>query len=169
MATPKAKANKPLTAQQSRFVDEYVKDQNAKQAAIRAGYSPKTAETQGSRLCRNAQVRAEIDRRLNKVADDCDVQAADILNELKLIGHSDPAKVLGPNGYLLPLNEMPEEIRRCIASVDMGGDGGTKIRFWPKTTALELLGKYRKLWTDKVLTEQVTRIVVENPFAGGDE
>jgi phage terminase small subunit len=39
-----------LTARQERFVDEYLVDLNAKQAAIRAGYSPKSAHVEGSRL-----------------------------------------------------------------------------------------------------------------------
>jgi len=45
-----------LTLKQPRFVAEYLKDLNATQAAIRAGYSRKTAEVQGSRLLRNALV-----------------------------------------------------------------------------------------------------------------
>jgi phage terminase small subunit len=51
---------KPLPPNQSRFVEEYLVDLNAKQAAIRAGYSPKTAEVQGARLLRNAKVVAAI-------------------------------------------------------------------------------------------------------------
>jgi phage terminase small subunit len=51
-----------LTPKQARFVEEYLVDLNAKQAAIRAGYSPKTAEVQGCRLLRNVQVAAAIQR-----------------------------------------------------------------------------------------------------------
>ena len=46
-----------LTPKQARFVEEYLIDLNGKQAAIRAGYSPGTAEVQASRLLRNAKVR----------------------------------------------------------------------------------------------------------------
>ena len=49
-----------LTPRQARFVDEYLIDLNATQAAIRAGYSPKTAQVQGSRLLLNVMVRAAI-------------------------------------------------------------------------------------------------------------
>jgi phage terminase small subunit len=49
-----------LTAKQARFVEEYLCDLNATQAAIRAGYSPKTATVQGSRLLTNAKVAAAI-------------------------------------------------------------------------------------------------------------
>jgi hypothetical protein len=44
---------------------------------------------------------------------------------------------------------MPEDIRRSIASVKFSGDGGTEVKFWSKNQALELLGKYRAMWTDK--------------------
>src|SRR5271167_3160732 len=47
-----------LTPKQARFVEEYIVDLNGKQAAIRAGYSPRTAEVQSSRLLRNAKVDA---------------------------------------------------------------------------------------------------------------
>ena len=53
-----------LSPKQQRFADEYLIDLNATQAAIRAGYSPKSAEQQGSRLLRNAKVRAYIDERM---------------------------------------------------------------------------------------------------------
>lgn len=49
-----------LTPRQQAFVDEYLVDLNATQAAIRSGYSPKTANEQGARLLANASVRAAI-------------------------------------------------------------------------------------------------------------
>jgi len=52
-----------LTAKQSRFIDEYLIDLNGAQAAIRAGYSPKCAKEQASRLLTYAHVQAEIEER----------------------------------------------------------------------------------------------------------
>lgn len=49
------------TTKQQRFIDEYLIDFNATQAAIRAGYSQNTAKQQGSRLLSNVDVRAAID------------------------------------------------------------------------------------------------------------
>ena len=57
---PPSRSAAGLNARQARFVAEYLVDLNGKQAAIRAGYSPKTAETCGPRLLRNVQVAAAV-------------------------------------------------------------------------------------------------------------
>ena len=49
-----------LTPKQAQFAGEYLADHNATQAAIRSGYSERTAKQQGSRLLTNVDVRAEI-------------------------------------------------------------------------------------------------------------
>ena len=53
-----------LTAKQKRFCDEYLIDLNATQAAIRAGYSPKTAAASAARLLRNVKVQEYIAQRM---------------------------------------------------------------------------------------------------------
>jgi len=53
----------PLNARQSRFVNEYLVDMNATNAAVRAGYSPKTAKSQASRLLTNVYLKTEIQMR----------------------------------------------------------------------------------------------------------
>jgi len=58
-----------LTIKQQRFVEEYLKDFNATQAAIRAGYSVKTAAEQGVRLLKYAKVKAVIDEGLKRMRD----------------------------------------------------------------------------------------------------
>ena len=50
-----------MNAKQKRFVEEFLIDLNGKQAAIRAGYSARTAEVQASRLLSNAKVKAAVD------------------------------------------------------------------------------------------------------------
>ena len=52
-----------MTAKQMRFCDEYLVDLNATQAAIRAGYSEKTARSQGQRLLTNVDIQKEIEKR----------------------------------------------------------------------------------------------------------
>jgi len=75
-----------LTAKQDLFVDEYLVDLNATQAAIRAGYSPRTATMQGSRLLTKANVSAAVAERRDQVARELEVTRERIAQELSGIG-----------------------------------------------------------------------------------
>lgn len=80
-----------LTPKQRRFVEQYLVDLNGKQAAIRTGYSPKTAEVQASRLLSKAKVRAEVAKRQGKISEKLEVSAESIKAELAKIGFANMA------------------------------------------------------------------------------
>lgn len=82
-----------LTPRQHRFIDEYLIDLNATQAAIRAGYSAKTAEQQGPRLLGNVGVAAAIKAAQAKRAEKLELTAASIAKQL--IAIADKAKAYG--------------------------------------------------------------------------
>ncbi len=75
-----------LSEKQKRFVAEYLIDLNATQAAIRAGYSAKTAQQQGSRLLSNVVVQEELSRQQSKVAERLEISKERIVDELAKIG-----------------------------------------------------------------------------------
>lgn len=77
-----------LTDKQEIFCLEYLKDLNGKQAAIRAGYSEKTAQEHSSRMLTNVKVQARIQVLKEKRAERCEITADMILNELAAIGFS---------------------------------------------------------------------------------
>ena len=72
-----------LTPLQGRFVDEYLTDLNGKQAAIRAGYSARSAEVTASRLLSNAKVAAAVAEAQSKIAERNEVTQDWIIAELK--------------------------------------------------------------------------------------
>ncbi|MNE91226.1 Terminase small subunit [compost metagenome] len=72
-----------LTAKQELFVQEYLKDLNATQAAIRAGYSPNTASETGYENLRKPQIAAEIEKRQAKIGADNEITVEWILGEIK--------------------------------------------------------------------------------------
>lgn len=140
-----------LTPKQARFVDEYLKDVNASQAAIRAGYSAKTANQQGPRLLENPEIQAAIDAAKLARADRTQVDADFVLARLVEEANADIKDVFGPKGDLLPVDQWPEIFRTgLVQSVDSesikldGVEIGKvrKIRFKDRTRILELIGKH---------------------------
>jgi hypothetical protein len=89
-----AALERPLTPRQARFVAEYLIDLNATQAAIRAGYSAKTAEQQGPRLLGYAQVAAAIQKAQAKRAEQTEITAEEVLRQWWAIATADPNELI---------------------------------------------------------------------------
>ena len=71
-----------ISAKRLKFIAEYLKDNNATQAAIRAGYSARTSRTTSARLMADVNIKAEVDRRRAAIAKKDDIDAAWVLREL---------------------------------------------------------------------------------------
>ena len=107
-----------FTKKNKRFCEEYVIDLNGKQAAIRAGYSEKTAEQQASRLLRNVKVKdciktlqAEIVERNKITIDEC-------VSTLASMSRFDIIDLYNDDGTLKPLKDIPKEARLVIEGLD---------------------------------------------------
>lgn len=85
-----------MTPKQATFAREYAIDKNATQAAIRAGYSAKTAKQQGQRLLTNVDVRAEVERTLAKGAERVELTVASV--SAKLLALADKAEGMDGSG-----------------------------------------------------------------------
>lgn len=72
----------PMTAKQKRFCNEYLIDCNATQAAIRAGYSAKTAYSVGQRMLKNVEVKKYIDEQFEKLKNDNIADTQEIMEYL---------------------------------------------------------------------------------------
>lgn len=77
-----------LTEKQKKFCDEYIKLGNATQAAINAGYSKRTARSQGQRLLTNVDIKNYIDERMEQLASERIMSAQEILERLSLIANA---------------------------------------------------------------------------------
>jgi phage terminase small subunit len=143
-----------LSDKQKLFADEWLIDMNATQAAIRAGYSAKTANEQGSRLLANVNVRAYLDQRMAEHSRRTGVNQERIIRELARIAFLDPTKLVNMDTAEL-VDEAAEDDRAAIASVKvktMSGDVEMierEVKFGDKLKALELLGKRYGMWIDK--------------------
>ena len=152
-----------MTPKQQRFVEEYLIDLNATQAAIRAGYSEKTAGSVGNENLTKPEIAAAVQQAMNARSARTEITADRVLQELAKIGFSDIRKVFTPGGNLLPIQDLDDETAATMSSVEVvtrkvpGAEEAevehvAKIKLWDKRAALELLGKHLKLFTDKVET-----------------
>jgi phage terminase small subunit len=152
----KKKPNRKQTEKQKRFALEYIVDFNGKQAAIRAGYSERTAEQQASRLLRNVKVSKLVRENIGKGTEKLEVDVDRILRELLAGAHLDPIDLFDDYGNLKPLSEIPAYARRAITCIDFytqrrGEEAQPvcKLKLLDKAKCLELLGKYKAIWTEK--------------------
>lgn len=155
-----AVTHRKLTPKQARFVEEYLTDLNATQAAIRGGYTEKNAEVTGCKLLRHPKVAAAIQRAREKATAQSEATVERVLRELLHIGTSDIADVLDACSWGHLLGAAPPHVRRAIASVKVKryveGKGElakevelVEFKLWAKPQALELLGRYLAMFTDK--------------------
>lgn len=151
-----------LTERQSAFVREYLVDLNATQAAIRAGYSAKTAGQQGFMLLKNLEIQQVLSEAVEKRAKRVEITADRVLKEIGLAAFLDPLELFAEDGTLLPLSKMPEHARRAIAGIEVEeiymGQGDDrkwvgylkKIKLVSKEGTLTLAGRHLKMFTEKV-------------------
>lgn len=146
-----------LNDKQKRFVAEYLVDGNATQAAIRAGYSQKTAYSQGQRLLKHAEVATAIAKGQRRVADKLEITVERIAEELAKIGFSDLRKAFDGNRLLRP-DEWPDDAAAAISSIEVVtrpiGEGEVeyvhKLKLWDKRAALVDLGKHLGMFVERV-------------------
>ncbi len=147
---------KQLSDKREVFCQEYLVDLNATQAAIRAGYSPKTAQEQSSRLLLNVIIQDRITELMAKRSERTEITADSVIQELALLGFSNMGDyaTYGNNGVTLtPSNELTRGQLACLSEVSERvsiGSRTTKFKLHDKKGSLELLGRHLELFTDKV-------------------
>lgn len=140
---------------------------NATEAYIEAGGSKKTAHSAGPRLTKHPWVAAQLEKELAAQVKKLDMKGDDVIRELKSLGFSRVKKLFNAKGQLIDPRLLDDETDAAIASIEVGmtpaegtlDDGApkpavptlVKVKFWDKPKALELLGKYFKLWAERVV------------------
>lgn len=167
-------ANK-LTPKQRRFIDEYLIDLNATQAAIRAGYSEKTAYSIGVQLLKKLEIQAEIHKRRNRLQNKLEITQERVLQELAAIAFAngaDYAKVVNsgllPTVEMIPTDELPPEKLPAIAGIK-ANQYGVEVKLHDKVKALELLGKYLGTFDGGPAQEQTENNLFEAIDSIGEE
>lgn len=122
-----------MTEKQRRFCDEYLRDCNAAQAAIRAGYSKKTAKQIGQKLLTKIDLRAYVDAQLEKIRSEKIADAQEVMEYLTSVMRGEHTE----------------------QTLQLAGDGvqqisEIKVAARERLKAAELLGKRYALFTEKI-------------------
>ena len=110
-----SQSTKNLNAKRKRFSQEYVIDLNATQAAIRAGYSKRTAKSQGQRLLTNVDIQNYISELKKGVSEELKITHQDVLKKLQKWVESDITEVLGLS--LDEIKALPIQLKNLITEV----------------------------------------------------
>jgi phage terminase small subunit len=164
-----------LNEQQERFAHEYVVDLNATQAAIRAGYSPKTAASQGERLLRNVEIRQIVEKSQAERLAAVKLTAETTLEAIRRPLAADVRKLFTEKGNVKPLQELSDEEAALIGGFEVilknakAGDGVTdevlKLRLVDRSRYVEMAAKHFSLLTEK-LDVNVNVNIVDRLAAG---
>ena len=155
-----------LTKKQKRFVEEYLIDLNATQAAIRAGYSPDTAQQMGSENLSKPVIKNTIDRAIAERSRRTGINQDRVIQEIAKLAFLNPIDVIDMDEATFK-GEANRDDTACIASVKVkvipGEDGNIterEVKTYDKLKALELLGKHLGMFTDKLKMEGNVPVVI---------
>ena len=166
-----------LPPMQDRFVDEWLIDFNGTQAAIRAGYSERSARSIAGRLLTKDNIQREISRRQKDLQRRTEVTQDRVVKELariafadmtdyaqvetRMIEKDDGTELSYQAVTLTETAELSADQRAAIAGIKQGVNG-VEVKLHDKIKALELLGRHIGMFNDKL----EIKATVDNPFAG---
>jgi phage terminase small subunit len=140
-----------LTPKQKLFVEEYLIDLNATQAAIRAKYSVKSASDIGRELLRKTPVADAIAIAMAERSARVNITQDRVLRELAAMAYYDPAD-LGNERIEKPsdIAKLPEHVRRAIIGWSWDKHGNFVLKLASKTPNLELIGRHQSMFKDRL-------------------
>ena len=140
---------RPLTPKVETFCQEYIKDLNGKQAAIRAKYSERTAAAQAARLLTKANVSARLQELISQRSERTQIDADWMLRRLEQDSGADIADLYDETGNIRPVKDWPKAFRTGLVAgvetIQMGEDGAItvkKIKLVDRAKYLEMIGRH---------------------------
>lgn len=117
-----------LTQKQRRFIDEYIISGNATQAAIKAGYSKKTARKIGQENLTKPDIKTEIERRNAEIQSEKTADMTEVMEYLTSVMRGEQTESVATSKGIFP---------------------GVEVSAKDRIKAAELIGKRNGAWTDK--------------------
>lgn len=158
-----------LSEKHKAFCKEYLIDLNATQAAIRAGYSPVSANTFGTALIKQQRIIDHLKELMDERSKRVEIKQDRVIIEIARLAFNDPRKAFDADGNLLPIQAWPDEVAAAIASIkvlETKNDEGTvsqtkEIKFWDKSKNLDLAARHLGMLKDKVEHTGVVNFVLD--------
>ena len=166
-----------MTPKQKRFADEYLINLNATQAAIRAGYSPKTTRQQGQRLLTKVDIQNYIKKRQKKLQERTEVTQERVVRELAKIAFADISDFIKWNNkkmILISSKKLKRDDTAAVAEItETIKTGNTnentrKIKLHDKVKALDLLGRHLGIYTDNLNINSNVQVQIIDDIRGVD-
>lgn len=169
-----------LTDKQKKFVNEYLIDLNATQAAIRAGYSEKTARSIGQRLLTNVDIQSDIQKRQTALQEKTEITQERVLRELSKIGFASLTDYLSyktamrqvdtdSNGepvydwaMIVDAMESEQVDGAPIQEVSIGRDGTFKFKLYSKLDALDKIARHLGMYSEQKEDEGESVVIVDD-------
>lgn len=160
-----------LTARQAAFVREYLVDLNATQAAIRAGYSEKTAYSIGQENLKKPEIQAALKEEMDKRAERTEITADKVLKEFAKLAFFDPRNLFDDKGNPKDITELDDSTAAALAGLDVvqeyDPDTGVtsytkKYKLASKQSALDSLGRHLGMFLDRSEVNASVAVTMES-------
>lgn len=165
-----------LNPKQISFCEQYIIDFNGTQAAIRAGYSAKTANAQSTRLLTNVYIQQYISGLQKKASERNEISVDRIINEYAKIAFSDMKNYMDENNKIKDINTLDSNISGAVSEIQterrMFNEEPTefvKFKLHSKTHALDMLGKHLGMFNDEVKHSGTIQINVTQRVINGKD
>lgn len=149
-----------MTPKQKKFCDEYIKSGNAKQSAIKAGYSPKTAKSIGQENLTKPDLKAYIDERLKELSDHKILSAAEVLEYLSRVVAGKETEYVATSKGIFP--DVPVSAKDRISAAK------ELLKRYPTTDPMEKQ-KLKKLTADARISEARANVAERLGSKGDDK
>lgn len=163
-----------LTPKQKRFIEEYLVDLNATQAAIRAGYSPHTAKEIGCENLSKPHIRACVEKELAERSRRTGINQDRVIRELARIALVNPVDVINMEEATIRGDASADDTAAILSvkvkyiPTEDGAITEREIRMADKIKALELLGKHLGMFTDKLNVNAEMAVKIVDDIDGED-
>lgn len=151
-----------LPLRQKNLISNYLSNGfNATQAAIDAGFSAKTADSQASRLLKNVKVKRIIAERTKASLKKRDIKAEKVLDGIARLSEFDVRTMYTPEGELIPIHLLPEDTARCLTGMRFKDGMLASVTWADPGQNYERLGRYFKMFTDRhEVQHTIDRVII---------